>query len=525
MGVVGERIDAKVVVIGAGFAGIGAGVRLLEADETDFVILERAKDLGGTWRDNRYPGCRCDVPSNLYSYSFALNAGWRQTYADGEEIGAYVHEVADRFGVTAHVRLSHDVLEARWDDEGHWRILTDRGEYRCRFLIAAAGSLAEANMPSIPGRGLFSGIMMHSARWDASVDLRGMRVGVLGTGASAVQIVPALQPDVAHLSVFQRTPSWVLPHRLRRVPDWRRRLYRVIPALQGLVRSATYWQRELLAVSAFTKYDGLRNMLERRGRRHLARQVPDPELRAKLTPDYELGCKRVLPSNEFYPALCQDNVELVTEPIARIEEEGILTTDGELHRLDAIILATGFHVRDNPFGERVFGRESHTLAEATRGEHPSYLGTTLPHFPNFFLLSGPNTGTGHTSQIFMIECQLNYVIDALAQLEAPGTVAEVLESVAHGQSEDVQRRLRRTVWMSGCASWYQNDQGRNIAIWPDYTTVFRRRTRRFDPTDYVITETAAPASPSHSDRQATAFWRVEPSGSGAQDRSWSTLIG
>jgi cation diffusion facilitator CzcD-associated flavoprotein CzcO len=490
-----EVVDAKAIVVGAGFAGVGAGVRLLQAGESDFVILERADQLGGTWRDNQYPGCRCDVPSHLYSYSFAPNPDWPQTYAGQEDIWDYMRATAERFGVLPHIRFAHDVLEARWDGVGHWVLTTDRGAYRCHYLIAATGSLAEPRTPSIAGAGRFSGASLHSARWDATQRFDGLRVAVIGTGASGVQIVPAIQPAVAHLSVFQRTPGWVLPHPVRRIHAWERRLFRFAPFLQRLVRAAIYWQREVVVVSAFTKYDGLRAFLERQVRRHLARQVPDPELRARLTPDYQLGCKRVLPSNDFYPALCQPNVELVTEPIARVESDGILTTDGRFHQLDAIVYATGFHVSDNPMGARIVGRESHLLAEAIAGELPCYLGTTFPYFPNFFMLSGPNTGTGHTSQIFMIESQLNYVLDALDLLEDdPGTVAEVLPSVAQAYADDLQRRMRRTVWSSGCASWYQNSSGRNVAMWPDYTLVYRRQTRRFDPTDYVIGRAPEPAS-------------------------------
>jgi len=489
-----QPLDTKIIVVGAGLAGIGAGVRLLQMDESDFVIFERAEQLGGTWRDNQYPGCRCDVPSHLYSYSFALNPNWQQTYADQDDIWEYMQATAERFGVVPHIRFSHNVLEAHWDDGGHWVLTTDRGVFQCRYLVSATGSLAEPSTPSIPGAGRFSGATMHSARWDPSQRFDGLRVAVIGTGASAVQIVPSIQPSVAHLSVFQRTPGWVVPHPLRPIRSWERRLYRRFPFIQRLVRAGIYWQREVVVVSAFTKYDGLRGLLERQVRRHLARQVRDPELRARLAPDYQLGCKRALPSNDFYPALCQPNVDLVTEPIARIEPEGILTTDGQLHRFDVIVYATGFYVSDNPMGGRIVGRASHRLAEATSGELPCYLGTTFPYFPNFFMLSGPNTGTGHTSQIFMIECQLNYVLDALEQLEVDsGTVFEVLPSVAMSYTEDLQRRMRGTVWSSGCASWYQNSDGRNVAMWPDYTTVFRRQTRRFDPTDYVFHRAAQPA--------------------------------
>ena len=477
----------RIVIMGAGFAGIGAAIRLLEVGEDDFVILERANQLGGAWRDNVYPGCRCDVPSNLYSYSFAPNPDWHRTYADQDEIWEYLRATAERFGVLPHIRFSHSVLDAAWDDSGGWTVTTDRGVFSCQYLVSATGSLAEPSTPAIPGAGRFAGVLMHSARWDTSHGFDGQRVAVIGTGASSVQIVPSIQPTVDHLSVFQRTPGWVLTHPVRPVRGWERALFRVFPPAQRLLRAITYWQREVVLVSAFTKYDGLRAALERQVRRHLATQVPDPELRAKLTPDYQLGCKRVLPSNDFYPALMQPNTELVTEPIARIEPEGILTIDGELHRVDVIVFATGFHVSDNPIAEHVVGTEAHRLSEAFLGDLPSYLGTTFPHFPNFFMLTGPNTGTGHTSQIFMIECQLNYVLDALDALgDSPDAVAEVLPSVAEAFSRDLQQKSGKTVWASGCASWYRNEHGRNVAMWPDYTVAYRRQTRHFDPADYVI---------------------------------------
>jgi cation diffusion facilitator CzcD-associated flavoprotein CzcO len=483
-----DEATHRVVIIGAGFSGIGAAVRLLQSGEDDFVVLERAQQLGGTWRDNVYPGCRCDVPSHLYSFSFALNPDWHRTYADQAEIWAYLEETAERFGVLPHIRFSHQVEEASWDERrGDWVLTTDHGPVRARYLIGATGSLAEPAFPQIPGLARFDGTLMHSARWDGSQSLSGQRVGVIGTGASAIQIVPAIQPEVAQLTVFQRTPGWVLPHPVRDVRPWERRLFRRFPPAQRLLRALIYWQREVVVVSAFTKYDGLRLALERGVRRHLARQVRDPELRDKLTPRYEMGCKRVLPSNDFYPALTKDNAELVTESIARVEPDGILTTDGRLHALDVIVCATGFHVSDNPMGDRIVGRGGRRLAEAFTAGLPSYLGTTFPYFPNFFMLTGPNTGTGHTSQVFMVECQLRYVLDALDFL-GPGddVVAEVLEPVAQSFSDQVQRKMQGTVWASGCASWYQNEAGRNVAMWPDYTTAYRRQIKRFDPTDYLI---------------------------------------
>lgn len=477
----------RIIIIGAGFAGIGAAIRLLQSGEDDFVILERGDELGGTWRDNVYPGCRCDVPSHLYSYSFAPNPNWERTYASQGEIWAYLRSTADRFGVLPHIRWSHRVIDAIWDDAEGWKVETDHGAIRCQYLVAATGSLAEPSTPGIPGAVSFAGTLMHSARWDRSHDFAGQRVAVIGTGASSVQIVPSIQPTVEHLTVFQRTPGWVLPHPDRPIKPWERRLFRLFPPVQRLIRSITYWQREIVLVSAFTKFDGLRMVLERQVKRHLTNQVSDPELREKLAPDYQLGCKRALPSNDFYPALTQPNVDLVTVPIDRIESGGIVTVDGELHPVDAIVFATGFFVTDNPIGDHVSGREGHRLSEAFTGELSSYLGTTFPHFPNFFMLTGPNTGTGHTSQIFMIECQLNYVIDALEALgNRSDTVAEVLPSVADAFTEDVQQRVKQTVWASGCASWYLNKFGRNVTIWPDYTFAYRRQTRHFDPSDYVI---------------------------------------
>jgi cation diffusion facilitator CzcD-associated flavoprotein CzcO len=479
--------NPRIVIMGAGFSGIGAAIRLLKSGEDDFVILERAEELGGTWRDNVYPGCRCDVPSHLYSYSFALNPGWHRTYADRDEIWAYLRATAERFGVPAHIRWSHRVLDATWDDAQGWTVTTDRGVLHCQYLVSATGSLAEPSTPAIPGANRFAGTVMHSARWDTSHRFDGQRVAVIGTGASSVQIVPSIQPTVGHLSVFQRTPGWVLAHPVRPIRRFERILFGLFPPVQRLVRAITYWQREIVLVSAFTKYDGLRMVLERQVRRHLNAQVQDPELRAKLTPNYQLGCKRALPSSDFYPALTRPNVDLVTEPIARIEPEGILTTDGELHRLDVIIFATGFLVSDNPIAEHIVGREGHRLSEAFTGDLACYLGTTFPHFPNFFMLTGPNTGTGHTSQIFMIESQLNYLLDALDALgDGTDVVAEVLPSVAEAFTDELQAKVKKTVWASGCSSWYLNAHGRNVTMWPDYTFSYRRQTRRFDPSDYVI---------------------------------------
>ena len=340
----------------------------------------------------------------------------------------------------------------------------------------------------IPGAGRFAGTVMHSARWDSSHGFDGQRVAVIGTGASAVQIVPSIQPTVDHLSVFQRTPGWVLPHPVRQVHHWERSLFRIFPPAQRLVRALVYWQRELVLVSAFTKYDGLRSALERQVRRHLATQVPDPELRAKLTPDYQLGCKRALPSNDFYPALSQPNVDLVTEPIARIEPDGILTTDGELHRVDAIVFATGFHVSDNPIGEHVVGREGHRLSEAFSGDLAELPRHDVPPLPELLHADrAQHRDRSHLADLHdRVPAQLHRSTPWTPSGTAPTRWPRCCRASPRRSPRTSERKMRKTVWASGCASWYQNEHGRNVAMWPDYTVVYRRQTRHFDPADYVI---------------------------------------
>lgn len=476
----------KIVIVGAGFSGIGAAIRLLEAGERDFVVLERAGELGGTWRDNTYPGCRCDVQSNLYSFSFAPNPDWSETFPSQPEIWAYLGDVARRFGVLPYLRFDEELTDATFDEAtGTWRVTTPRASFTAQFLILGTGFLAEPRLPDIAGLDRFEGTVMHSARWDHGHDLAGERVAVVGTGASAIQIVPSIQPEVASLTLFQRTPGWVVPHLNRPVKPWEHRLYRRFPPAQRASRAVTYAVRELLVLS-FVKFPKLMSRAERQARRHLLTQVPDAQLRAKLSPHYALGCKRVLPSNDFYPAVGRANVEVVTEAITEIGPHEVITADGTARAVDTIVLATGFHVTDNPLMDRVHGRAGATLAERFASGAPAYLGTTFAGFPNLFMLEGPNTGLGHSSMIYMIESQLNYVLDGLAKLDAYGLdVCEPSEPVVAAYNAGLQARLATTVWGSGCSSWYLDDQGRNTTLWPDFTFVFRHRTRHFDLADYV----------------------------------------
>jgi cation diffusion facilitator CzcD-associated flavoprotein CzcO len=480
-------MDSTVAIIGAGFSGIGLAIRLRRQGIDDFVVLERNDGVGGTWWANTYPGCACDVPSHLYSYSFAPNPDWTRTYSRQPEIRAYLRRVVDEFGVAPHIRLSTEVRSARWDEASNrWELETSSGPVRARVLVSGTGPLVEPRIPDVPGLERFEGPTFHSARWDHSISLRGKRVAAVGTGASAIQFVPSIAPEVERLHVFQRTPPWVMPHSSRPITPLERRLYRAFPALQRLVRGGIYAARELL-VLGFVKQPRIMRALERVSRRHMEQQLRDPELRAKATPDYTLGCKRILPSNEWYPALSRDNVELVTDAIAEVREHSIVTADGAEREVDAIVFGTGFHVVDMPIGRLVQGRGGRTLAETWNGSPRAHLGATVAGFPNLFIMLGPNTGLGHSSMVYMIESQIAYVVDALRTMRERGAeVVEVREDVMARSNERLQRRMRGTVWSTGCRSWYLDAEGRNPTLWPDWTWRFRRRTARFEESEYVL---------------------------------------
>jgi cation diffusion facilitator CzcD-associated flavoprotein CzcO len=479
----------RVAVVGTGFAGLGASIAL-SREGIEHVVLEKADDVGGTWRDNTYPGCRCDVPSHLYSFSFAPNPDWSETYSPQPEIFRYLRRTAEEHGVLDRIRFRSEVQEARWDgDAQRWHLRTPSGDLTADHLILGYGPLSVPSIPDLPGLEDFEGTTFHSAQWRSDHDLRGERVAVIGTGASAIQFVPRIQPDVARLTLFQRTPPWVLPHRNRKITKGEQALYRTVPAAQRFVRGLVYWSREAFVTSMLRNGNTLEKM-EGLAKKHLADSVPDPELRATLTPDYRPGCKRLLPSNDYYPALAQPNVDVVTEKIVRVTANAVVTADGVEHEVDTIIFGTGFHVTDNPVAQWVRGADGRTLAEHW-AEHgmSAYLGTTVPRFPNLYLLAGPNTGIGHTSLVVMIEAQLGYVLQAIAEQERRGAGSiDVRPSVMQAYTDEVQRKAAKTVWNSGgCASWYLDEQGRNTTIWPDYTFRFRRRTKHFEPRDYEFT--------------------------------------
>ncbi|MDX5455120.1 MAG: NAD(P)/FAD-dependent oxidoreductase, partial [Rhodococcus sp. (in: high G+C Gram-positive bacteria)] len=391
------------LIIGSGFAGLGAAVRLTQAGK-DFVVLERGSEVGGTWRDNTYPGAACDVPSNLYSYSFALNPGWTRSFSPQPEIQAYIASIADKYDVRRRTVFGCDVQTVRWNDATHrWDVQTTKGAFEARIVVSAVGALCEPALPDIEGIDRFRGEIFHSARWNHDADLTGKRVAVIGTGASSIQIVPAIAGKVAHLDVYQRTAPWVLPRADREYTPVERLAFRHLPGFQRLSRALQYLTRETQVVG-LAKAPAFMKPLELAARTHIRRQIADPELRRKVTPDFQIGCKRMLISNNYYPALARPNVDLVTDGIAEVTTDGIVTRDGTTRQVDAIVVATGFHVTDSPTFAGIFGKDGRSLADVFDATGmQGYKGAAVAGFPNMFFLVGPNTGLGHTSMVYMIE--------------------------------------------------------------------------------------------------------------------------
>ncbi len=480
----------QVAIVGAGLAGLGMGIMLRQAGIDDFEILERAHDVGGTWRANSYPGCCVDVQSRLYSYSFAPNPDWTHVYAPQSEIWAYARRCAERFGILGSVRFGHEVLGAMWDDEReHWLVRTTAGPVVARYLVSAVGPLSAQALPDISGLDSFQGARFHSAAWDHDHDFAGERVAVIGTGSSAAQIIPAIAPHVGRLLVFQRTPSWTFPRLNRRITRLERVAYRRLPVLQRVARERQYWYRESLAV--MLQRSSRTWVLEALMRIRLRRQIPDAALRRQLTPRYRIGCKRIIVSDDYHKTFTRANVELITSPIEAVRERSIATRDGCQHGVDAIVLATGFH----PIAliDPLVGRDGLSLAERWSSRREAYLGTTVAGYPNFFMLAGPNTITGHTSVLLYAEAQMRYVIACIAHLQRHGfTSFDVREDVQTAFNRGLQRRLGGTVWLAGgCGSWYLDQDGGSSVLWPGYTRQFERALRDFDPSEYVLRRAAA----------------------------------
>jgi cation diffusion facilitator CzcD-associated flavoprotein CzcO len=484
-----EQEHVRVAVIGSGFGGLGAAVRLRRAGVTDFVVLERRDSVGGTWRDNSYPGCACDVPSHLYSFSFAPNPDWPRNFSGQAHIRAYLERVTDTFGLRPHLRFDSEVQQLTWDgEELRWVIETATGTLTADFVVSATGPLSDPKIPDIPGLDTFEGKVFHSAQWDHDYDLRGKRVAMIGTGASAIQVVPAIAPTVDHLTVFQRTPPWVMPRMDRRISGVERRLHAKVPATRALRRQLLWIIREM-QVSAFTKRPNALGLVEKLASSHMRKAIKDPALRAKLTPDYRIGCKRILLSNTWYPALARPDVDVVASGLREVRGNTLVAADGTETEVDAVIFGTGFHVTDMPIAQRVKGVHGTTLAESWKDGMEGLRGCTAAGFPNFMTVIGPNTGLGNSSMILMIEAQLNYMVDYLRQLGAIGgrVALDARPSAVHAWNRHIQDRMQRTVWNTGgCDSWYLDANGRNTTVWPGTTAEFRKVTRELDLSEYEV---------------------------------------
>ncbi|WP_327670685.1 MULTISPECIES: NAD(P)/FAD-dependent oxidoreductase [unclassified Streptomyces] len=501
-----EHEHVRVAVIGSGFGGLGAAVRLRREGITDFVVLERADAVGGTWRDNSYPGCACDVPSHLYSFSFAPNPDWPRTFSGQEHIREYLEHVADTFRLRPHIRLNSEVNQLRWDnDELWWEIDTAKGTLTADVVVSATGPLSDPKTPDIAGIDTFPGKVFHSAQWDHEYDLRGKRVAMIGTGASAIQIVPAIQKEVGHLTLFQRTPPWVMPRADRAISPAERWLHRQLPFTTQARRGLLWGIREL-QVQAFTKHPNELGMVEQLAKRNMHRAIKDPGLRAKLTPDYRIGCKRILLSNTYYPALAQPNVDVVASGLSEIRGNTLVAADGSEAEVDAIVFGTGFHVTDMPVADRVIGADGDTLMQSWKNGMKALRGATAAGFPNFMTVIGPNTGLGNSSMILMIEAQLNYLADYMRQLHVLGgrVALNPRETAVNGWNNRVQDRMKRTVWNTGgCNSWYLDENGVNTTVWPGTTTEFRHATRHVDVGEYeVVRAPAEPAAPTRTKKKA-----------------------
>ena len=483
------RSDFPIAILGAGFAGIGMAIQLKKAGIHSFTIFERAAEIGGTWRDNTYPGAACDVPSHAYSLSFEQNPGWTHRYSPSQEIQNYLLGITDKWKLREHLRLGTEIVEARFDEtRGVWILGTDEGDtFTARVVVSGVGGLVDPALPDIKGLQAFRGELFHTARWNHDYELTGKRVGVIGTGASAVQVVPSIAPQVEQLAVFQRTPAWVVPKRDKRYSARARKLYARFPFLLHASRFLQYLASEMAGPMIFLDAPRLSALGERLSVAHLHAQVKDPALREKLTPHFQFGCKRILVSDDYWASFERPNVELVTERIEEIVPEGIRTADGALHELDALVLATGFSLglASAPFP--ITGRCGRTLDDAWKNGAVAYKGMTVAGFPNWFILMGPNTGPGHTSVLVYTEAQIAHALGAIEKLRREGSKwLDVRQSVQDRYNAGIQGRMKHMVWSTGCNSWYLSKDGSNHSLYPGFAAEYALRARHFDPGDYEI---------------------------------------
>jgi cation diffusion facilitator CzcD-associated flavoprotein CzcO len=483
----GRGPGRSVAIVGAGFGGVGAAVLLARAGYRDVTVFERGERVGGVWHHNTYPGAACDVPSHLYEFSFAPNPRWSRRYAPQQEIQTYVEDVARRHGVLDRVRTGTEVTAAAWDEErGRWLLQTSAGEHEADVLVTACGQLTVPKTPPIEGLDAFEGPAFHTARWDHDVELAGRRVAIVGTGCSAIQVAPAIQPQVAQLDIYQRSPGWTFPKMDYAYSERAKRAFERFPALQRLDRAATFAFMELGA-AAMTGKSWMLPPFRAVGRSQISRAIDDPALRARVTPPDELGCKRVMLTDEWYPTLTRPNVELVTDRIEAVTATGVRTSDGRERPADVLVLATGFDSHGFVAPMEISGRDGVRLHDAWTPTPRAYLGMSVPRFPNMFLLYGPNTNGGTGSVIYTVEAGAAHVISALDEMARSGADRiEVRASAADRFDGELRAALRDTVWHTGCTSWYVDENGNDPSQWPWLWSTYRRRTAQVDPAAYEV---------------------------------------
>jgi len=475
------------IIVGAGFSGLCMGIQLKVAGMNDFLILERNAHIGGTWYDNNYPGAACDVESHLYSFSFEPNPAWSRKFGPQEEILRYMDYCIDKYKLGPHIRLNMNITKSVYDEaNGMWHITAANGDsFTTRVLVTCSGGLSEPSFPDIKGLDTYKGEIFHSARWDKKYDITDKTVAVIGTGASAIQIVPNIVSKVKRLDLYQRTPPYIMPKKDGNFSAFRKGLYKSLPFMRKLYRSRLYWRNELVAIG-FVVNPALLKFGGKLALHHLNKTIKNEELRKKLTPNYVLGCKRILLSNDYYPAMEHAHLSLITDGIREINEKGIVSKEGVQRDVDAIILATGFQAAEGVLRYDVKGKAGLDLNDAWRDGAEAYLGTSISGFPNMFIVVGPNTGLGHSSMILMIEAQVHYIMEALKTMKEKGAKsADVKKEVEKKYNEEIQVKLAKSVWQSGgCTSWYQTKSGKNVTLWPGFTFTFMKRTKHFEPDKY-----------------------------------------
>ncbi len=488
-----QHTPLDVVIVGAGFAGLGMGIQLKRAGIASFRILERAPQIGGCWRDNIYPGLCCDIPSHLYSFSFELNPDWSQKFAPGREIWEYLEHCKRKYGLEPFIQYGADVQEARFDDRtGLWTVRLASGEHIvARHLVAAQGALTPPNIPDIAGLQSFDGPVMHTARWNPEFDATGKRIAVIGNAASGVQVIPQLAQKAASLLVLQRTPNWVFPRGSAPISAVTRAIYRWVPGVMRSQRLAIYLEHEMRYFALKNPQGWMAKFMRKLALDHLHRWIDDPQLRSKLVPDYAFGCKRMLMSDDYYSALARPNVTMITDRIERVGAREIVTTEGA-HQVDAIVLATGFRVQEM-LSYDIIGQQGRSLNELWKKTPEAYLGVVANGFPNMYLTGGPNSAHGHTSFIFVLENHINYIVGCIAgALKANYHSIEVREQVQADYNAQMQKQLKGMVWSSGCKNWYTTAEGRVFTQLPGFSWQYASKLKRPAWSDFAIRTHEAP---------------------------------